>query len=72
MNIPPENVKRVYTELAPCPPVRGMQYCGRMLSSVFPGAAVTHSFDYGVTRASRRSGVKALKAAVRKLFNGCG
>lgn len=71
MNIPPENVKRVYTELAPCPPVRGMQYCGRMLSSVFPGAAVTHSFDYGVTRASRRSGVKALKAAVRKLFNGC-
>ncbi|AKN94243.1 type IV secretion protein Rhs [Xanthomonas oryzae pv. oryzicola] len=71
MGIPAENVKRVYSELAPCPEVRGMQYCGRMLENSYPNAQVTHSFEYGASRESRRKGVKELKAAVKKFFTGC-
>jgi RHS repeat-associated protein len=71
MGIDRNRVTRIYTELAPCPEVRGMQYCGRMLASDFPGAQVTHSFDYGVSKSSRKAGVRDLKAAVRKLFRGC-
>ena len=71
MGIDPSRVTRVYTELAPCPETPGMQYCGRMLDSRYPNAQVTHSFEYGLDRASRRRGVRDLKAAVRKLFRGC-
>jgi RHS repeat-associated protein len=66
--IDPNRVTRVYTELAPCPGIRGMQYCGQMLGSNFPSATVTHSFEYGADRTSRRQGVKSLKAAVKRLF----
>ncbi|WP_196479723.1 RHS repeat-associated core domain-containing protein, partial [Xanthomonas translucens] len=62
---------RIYTELAPCSSVKGMQYCEKMLGEKFASASVTHSFEYGATTASRRSGVKQLKAAVAKLFKDC-
>ncbi|WP_425534895.1 nucleic acid/nucleotide deaminase domain-containing protein [Xanthomonas oryzae] len=58
--------------MAPCPSVRGMQYCEKMIGGKFANASVTHSFEYGATSASRRSGVKQLKAAVAKIFRGCG
>ncbi|AXM39486.1 hypothetical protein BRN51_07760 [Xanthomonas oryzae pv. oryzae] len=49
-----------------------MQYCEKMIGGKFANASVTHSFEYGATSASRRSGVKQLKAAVAKIFRGCG
>ncbi|WDN10448.1 DUF6531 domain-containing protein [Xanthomonas oryzae] len=72
MGVDASKVTRIYTELAPCPSVRGMQYCEKMIGGKFANASVTHSFEYGATSASRRSGVKQLKAAVAKIFRGCG
>jgi len=71
IGIKPEQVTRVYTELAPCPPIRGMQYCRNMLDERFKKATVTHSFEYGESYASRRRGVKKMTEAARKLFRGC-
>jgi RHS repeat-associated protein len=71
MGVDPSRVQRIYTELAPCPSVRGMQYCEKMIGAQFQNATVTHSFEYGTDRASRRRGVRDLKKAVKKLFSGC-
>jgi uncharacterized protein RhaS with RHS repeats len=65
-NIHPDRVTRIYSELAPCTIPGGK--CKDYIDARYHNATVTHSFEYGDTRASRRRGVKALKKAVRELF----
>ena len=65
-NIHPDRVTRIYSELAPCTIPGGK--CKDYIDGRYHNATVTHSFEYGDTRASRRRGVKALKKAVRELF----
>jgi RHS repeat-associated protein len=62
----PNRVTRIYTELEPCDIPGGK--CKNWIAGRFKNAQVTHSFEYGSTRASRRKGVKDMKAEVRKLF----
>jgi len=64
--IPSENIRSIYSELAPCNAPGG--YCERMIRNTFPDAAVTYSFEYG-DGASRRRGVEALGDAVSDLFS---
>lgn len=67
MGIQPAHVKRIYSELEPCSIPGG--YCKQFLQKVFPQADITYSFEYGLTKESRSTGLKALKEAVKKLFN---
>lgn len=66
IGIQPEKVTRIYTELEPCVIPGGK--CKDWIDGRFKNASVTHSFEYGATRESRRQGVKDLKKAVKALF----
>ncbi|MGJ3559760.1 nucleic acid/nucleotide deaminase domain-containing protein [Streptomyces sp. INA 01156] len=55
-----DSVTRVYTELEPC----------TVFLNQFTNASVTHSFEYGATSASRRSGINALKRGLTKIRRG--
>ncbi|MEV6738563.1 nucleic acid/nucleotide deaminase domain-containing protein [Streptomyces sp. NPDC051104] len=65
MGVSADSVTRVYTELAPC----SYAGCSAFLNQ-FTNASVTHSFEYGLTSASRRAGVNALKRALTQIRNG--
>jgi RHS repeat-associated protein len=67
MGIDPKNVTRIYSELQPCNYLFGGG-CGRLIQETFTKAAVTYSFEYGATRASREAGVKLLKTATEQIF----
>jgi hypothetical protein len=54
-------VTRVYTELQAC--YLPGHYCSLWLSRLFPEAALTYSFPYGDTQASRAEGIRALLEA---------
>jgi hypothetical protein len=60
--IDPDSVTEVYTELQPCT----YNHCGTWLGKNFSNAQVYYSYDYGDTRASRRTGIRDLKAAVKQ------
>lgn len=64
--VDPKNVTRIYSELEPCMVPGG--YCKSFLAKTFPQAAVTWSFEYGASQASRSAGVEALKSAVQDIF----
>lgn len=64
--IDPKNVRRIYSELEPCLAPGG--YCKAFIGQNFPNAAVTWSFEYGVTQESRQAGVQALLKAVAGIF----
>lgn len=59
--IQPEQVIRVYTELEAC--AMPGHYCSMWLALSFPNAAVTHSFPYGETAASRADGIRQWRVA---------
>ncbi|MCW6009392.1 hypothetical protein K1W54_33340 [Micromonospora sp. CPCC 205371] len=63
--VKPEQVTRVYSELAPCVIPSG---CSRFIAETFPNARVTWSFEYGTSTESRRRGVQALQDALDILF----
>lgn len=67
MGVDPKNVTRIYSELAPCTYLFGGG-CSRLIQETFKNAAVTFSFEYGATKASRAAGVTLLKEALEKLF----
>ncbi|NYI07305.1 nucleic acid/nucleotide deaminase domain-containing protein [Allostreptomyces psammosilenae] len=61
LGVRPEQVREVYTELAPCTLPGG--YCLEWLQSSFPAAELSYSFPYGPDRAERERGVRELAAA---------
>ena len=61
-------VRALYSELQPCTGER-MPNCDRYVASNFPNAAVSHSFEYADTRASRIKGIKSLKSYLTGLRN---
>lgn len=67
LGIDPKNVTRIYSELAPCTYTFGGG-CSRFIQETFRNAAVTFSFEYGATKASRTAGVTLLKDAIEQLF----
>jgi RHS repeat-associated protein len=67
MGIDPKNVTRIYSELAPCSYTFGGG-CSRFIQETFKNAAVTFSFEYGATKASREAGVTLLKKSIKQLF----
>ena len=66
--VDPSQVRRIYSELEPCSVPGG--YCAAFIDRTYPNAVVTHSFEYGATKASRSAGVDALRNAVTRLFGG--
>ena len=65
--IDPSKVTRIYSELAPCVGLPGGS-CQKLIAESFSKAAVTFSFEYGTTTASRQAGVQVLKEAIAILF----
>ena len=66
MGVPPDNVRSIYSELAPCNMPGG--YCEGMIRRTFPTADVSYSFEYGSDKESRTRGLDALGDAVGSLF----
>jgi len=67
MGVDPKSVTRIYSELAPCTYTFGGG-CSRFIQETFKNAAVTFSFEYGATKASREAGVALLQKAIADLF----
>lgn len=58
MNVPPEQVLELHTELQSCELPGG--YCARLVRETWPQARVTHTAAYGRDHASRQAGVRHL------------
>jgi hypothetical protein len=56
-------VTHLYTEREPC--YVAQHFCGEWLHKYFGGTTVTHSFEYGESKASKRAGNKALADFLR-------
>ena len=67
LGVKTEHVTRIYSELQPCViPTEGAG-CAAFLQKTFPQAAVSWSFEYGATKASREAGIIARKHALSQL-----
>ncbi|MEU4350421.1 SUKH-4 family immunity protein [Streptomyces sp. NPDC023838] len=58
MNVPPDHVLELHTELASCELPGG--YCARMIRETWPQVRITSVAPYGTDHASRRQGVQHL------------
>ncbi|MFC7220741.1 SUKH-4 family immunity protein, partial [Streptomyces polyrhachis] len=58
MNVPPQQVLELHTELEPCD-LPGA-YCARMIRETWPQARLSHTAAYGRDHASRRQGMRHL------------
>ncbi|WP_406092015.1 SUKH-4 family immunity protein [Kitasatospora purpeofusca] len=58
LNVPPEQVLELYTELESCDLPGG--YCHRMIAASWPNVRLTHTADYGREHHSRQAGVAQL------------
>ena len=68
VDIPNDQVTRIYSELESCS--LPFAYCMNFLQRNFSQADITYSFEYGATRESRTAGVKALIESVKSIFGG--
>jgi hypothetical protein len=68
--IPRQNIREFYSELAPCSLPGGQpgQGCSGLLSRNYPGVPVTYSFEYGSSKSSRTEGMQKLVGYVQHLF----
>ncbi|MFI0263337.1 SUKH-4 family immunity protein [Streptomyces sp. NPDC017056] len=60
MNIPPQQVLELHTELESCDLPGG--YCARMIRETWPQVRISHTAAYGTEHASRQQGVRHLVA----------
>ncbi|MEV5597335.1 SUKH-4 family immunity protein [Streptomyces sp. NPDC052496] len=60
MNVPPQQVVELHTELESCDLPGG--YCARMVRETWPQVRVSHTAPYGTEHASRRQGMRHLLA----------
>ncbi|MFI6443340.1 SUKH-4 family immunity protein [Kitasatospora sp. NPDC050543] len=58
LNVPPEQVLELYTELESCDLPGG--YCARMIRASWPNVRLTHSADYGRDHHARQAGMAHL------------
>ncbi|KJS58628.1 hypothetical protein VM95_32230 [Streptomyces rubellomurinus] len=58
LNVPPEQVLELYTELESCDLPGG--YCNRMIAASWPNVRLTHTAPYGHDHASRQAGMAEL------------
>ncbi|WP_041968983.1 SUKH-4 family immunity protein, partial [Streptomyces albus] len=58
MNVPPQQVVELHTELEPCDLPGG--YCARMIRETWPQVRVSHTASYGTDHASRQQGMRHL------------
>ncbi|MFB7475390.1 SUKH-4 family immunity protein, partial [Kitasatospora sp. NPDC056184] len=58
LNVPPEQVLELYTELESCDLPGG--YCNRMIAASWPNVRLTHTADYGRDHHSRQTGMAQL------------
>ncbi|MEV7941269.1 SUKH-4 family immunity protein [Kitasatospora sp. NPDC088264] len=58
LNVPPEQVLELYTELESCDLPGG--YCNRMIAASWPNVRLTHTAAYGRDHASRQAGMAEL------------
>lgn len=58
MNIPPQQVLELHTELESCDLPGG--YCARMIRETWPQVRISHTAAYGTDHASRQQGVRHL------------
>jgi hypothetical protein len=58
MNVPPQQVVELHTELESCDLPGG--YCARMVRETWPQVRITHTAPYGRDHASRQQGVRHL------------
>ncbi|MFD5917881.1 SUKH-4 family immunity protein [Kitasatospora sp. NPDC127035] len=58
LNVPPEQVLELYTELEACDLPGG--YCNRMIAASWPNVRLTHTADYGRDHHSRQAGMAQL------------
>ncbi|MFI6152069.1 SUKH-4 family immunity protein [Kitasatospora sp. NPDC051170] len=58
LNVPPEQVLELYTELESCDLPGG--YCNRMIAASWPNVRLTHTAPYGQDHASRQAGMAEL------------
>ncbi|WP_323184992.1 SUKH-4 family immunity protein [Kitasatospora purpeofusca] len=58
LNVPPEQVLELYTELESCDLPGG--YCHRMIAASWPNVRLTHTADYGREHHSRQAGMAQL------------
>ncbi|WP_380285679.1 SUKH-4 family immunity protein [Kitasatospora purpeofusca] len=58
LNVPPEQVLELYTELESCDLPGG--YCNRMITASWPNVRLTHTADYGREHHSRQAGMAQL------------
>ncbi|MFI9329694.1 SUKH-4 family immunity protein [Kitasatospora sp. NPDC052868] len=58
LNVPPEQVLELYTELESCDLPGG--YCNRMIAVSWPNVRLTHTADYGRDHHSRQAGMAQL------------
>ncbi|MEV0530219.1 SUKH-4 family immunity protein [Kitasatospora sp. NPDC050463] len=58
LNVPPEQVLELYTELESCDLPGG--YCNRMIAASWPNVRLTHTADYGRDHHSRQAGMAQL------------
>ncbi|MFG2906353.1 SUKH-4 family immunity protein [Kitasatospora sp. NPDC048286] len=58
LNVPPEQVLELYTELESCDLPGG--YCNRMIAASWPNVRLTHTAPYGRDHASRQAGMSEL------------
>ena len=66
MGVDPSQVTRIYSELQPCS-LPGA-YCSDFIARTFTNAAVTYSFEYGTTQASRDAGMAVFEKTIAKIF----
>ncbi|MFH8346259.1 SUKH-4 family immunity protein [Streptomyces sp. NPDC018045] len=60
MNVPPQQVLELHTELESCDLPGG--YCARMIRETWPQVRISHTAAYGTEHASRQQGVRHLVA----------
>ncbi|MEU8514341.1 SUKH-4 family immunity protein [Kitasatospora sp. NPDC048722] len=58
LNVPPDQVLELYTELESCDLPGG--YCNRMIAASWPNVRLTHTASYGRDHASRQAGMAEL------------
>ncbi|MEV7027261.1 SUKH-4 family immunity protein, partial [Kitasatospora sp. NPDC093558] len=58
LNVPPDQVLELYTELESCELPGG--YCNRMIAASWPNVRLTHTASYGRDHASRQAGMAEL------------
>jgi hypothetical protein len=58
LNVPPEQVLELHTELASCDLPAG--YCTRMVKEAWPNVRITHTAPYGRDAAARQQGMRSL------------